>query len=98
MQSFSSINLHKLLLIGALFLAPFAQQDGLHADNTNAYRNLAAEPIIADMRTAPEKETSAAPKNATGLSDAWKYAISGLVMVFFLGLALFIQLRAERKG
>lgn len=97
MNSFFSINGHKLLLVGALFLAPFAHQEAVNGDNANSYRSLAAEPIIADLRVPAEKEATAVPEIKTGLSDTWKYAISGLALLLFLGLALFIQLRAERE-
>lgn len=94
----SMINLRgiKYILIGVMFINPFTAPTTYAASEPAAIYNLAEEPIIAELRPT-SKEGGSVSNKAEKPSDLWKYVVSVLVMVFFLGIAIFVQLRAERE-
>lgn len=85
----------KYMLIGVMFLNPFTIPTTYAASEPAAIYGLAEEPIIAELRLS-SKEGGSVHDKADKPSDFWKYVVSGLVMFFFLSIAIFVQIRAER--
>lgn len=87
----------KYLLLGALFLSPIAATAGGPLGKPAAIYNLSEEPLIADLRRVSSNENAQAGERREELSEFWKYTIAIAALVFFLGIALFIQIRSERE-
>jgi len=86
----------KYTLIGVMFLNPFTTPTTYATSEPAAIYSLTEEPIIAELR-ASSNEGGAVHNKADKPSDLWKYVVSGIVMFFFLSIAIFVQIRAERE-
>lgn len=87
----------KYLLIGIVVLHPAAATPGDPVRSPTVIHNLSEEPLIADLRPVSLRDDSSPGETKGELSDFWKYFIAIGALVFFLGVALFIQIRSERE-
>ena len=87
----------KYLLLGALFFNPVAATADVPSETPAAIYNLSQEPLIADLRRVSSHENPQPSEVRGALSDFWNYTIAIAALVFFLGIALSIQIRSERE-
>lgn len=97
MKTILNIRGFEFLLLAALFLNPLSGHADTGGDGAKYYESIPIQPMVvnnrSDEKTAP---AASAPKDGE-LSDFWKYVVAISVMVLFLALAIFVQLRAERE-
>jgi len=91
----------KSVFLGTIFLIPFSAPLKYAAEPSISLSRILKSPAFAEMQVAASEDlpnkTEHKVRSNGELSDGWKYVIAGLVMAFFLGLAIFVQLRAERE-
>lgn len=86
----------KWLFIGLILLIPQLTSLSYATGHNGGAKGLYETQLLADAEPTAESKPIEKTEAEGPLSDTWKIAICGVVMLFFLGIALFVQIRAER--